>query len=148
MRPLRPHQPYQPARRAAAQARLADRRRRFPFQQRANSDVFLGRHGAPLENAAATDPEITLNRGRTAMRLSSWLRMLTGRQHTIQRQGTRQRTRRRLELEALETRTLLSGTTFLPVATASIQDQPLDGQGDSFNTVFDGLLRQSTPLSM
>ena len=77
------------------------------------------------------------------MRNSSWLRLLTGRKHTC----PRQRTRRRPVLEILENRTLPSGTTFLPVATASIHDQPLDGQGDSFGTVFDGLLRQSTPLS-
>src|SRR5262249_2335545 len=135
----RPHPACRPDRRAVAPARVEDRRRRFPEKRRADPDVFLGRYRSPLENAAASDPEITLNRGRTAMRLSSWLCSLTRRQQTV----APRRARRRLVLETLEARSLLSGTTFTPVATASIHDEPRDGQGDSFNTVFDSLLRQN-----
>jgi hypothetical protein len=76
------------------------------------------------------------------MRFSSWLRMLTSRKQTVDRRPTR----RRLEVELLEDRTLLSGTTFLPVATASIHDELRNGQGDSFNTIFDGLLRQTASI--
>src|SRR5438067_13741278 len=68
--------------------------------------------------------------------------MLTGRKNTVQRP----RARRRLELEILEDRSLPSGTSFLPVVTASIHDQTLDGQGDSFNAVFDSLLRQTASV--
>jgi hypothetical protein len=73
------------------------------------------------------------------MRLSPWLRMLTSRKQTLDRRPTR----RRLELELLEDRTLPSGTTFSPIVTASIHDEPRDGLGNSFNTVFDSTVRQT-----
>src|SRR4051812_2307609 len=139
MRPIRRHQPSRRGRLAAPQPRVGDHRRRFPVQRQADLDLFLGQYRSPLENAAATGPDNPLNRGKTAMRLSSWLRMLTSHKQTVDRPPPR----RRLVLEALEDRSLLSGTTFTPVVTASIHDEPRDGQGDSFNTVFDSLLGQA-----
>lgn len=72
------------------------------------------------------------------MRTTSWLRMLTHRKPT----APRQRVPRRLTLERLEDRTVPSGTTYTPVAAASIHDEPRDGTGDSFSTPFDNTVKQ------
>lgn len=67
--------------------------------------MFLGQHRPAVETAAPADAEMTSSTEETTtMRNSSWLRMLTGRKHTVQHQRARRRLGVRPWLEHLEDR--------------------------------------------